>query len=411
VEYSEPYYLFVLKNPLRITMYDVIVSGAGPSGSRCAEVVAKAGYKVALIEKDIHYRKPCGGGVPRASIYKYYPQLKKVDLHEIHGISLCSADYHKVEYIYQNLAVYPKTVDRLEFDNILREIAVEAGAEIFDKNTSIDFITEKGRKVGIQTKTASGLKNYHGEIVIIADGMSSKLAPRSGLRGKWKIEQLGLGRAAILEGKSNLDPQMTYFYFKPYGYSWIFPLSEKRFNIGSITYFENNLKYNVNTAFKEFLVDLQEKGLLTETSYREIWSANFPEPASGVLEKNLSGDNIILVGDAGGFVAPISGEGIHAAIVTGNIAGETCIEALEKEDYSAKMLKKFTKHPTIKKIIRTFKFQRGFVNFFYEKEGENLNKLFRLAEKDENFKQDVINTFIMGMTPPKDFLLRIKNSN
>ena len=42
--------------------YDVVVSGAGPAGSKCAEVIAKAGYKVALIEKDIKFRKPCGGG-------------------------------------------------------------------------------------------------------------------------------------------------------------------------------------------------------------------------------------------------------------------------------------------------------------------------------------------------------------
>lgn len=44
-------------------MYDVIISGAGPAGSRCAEVIAKAGFKVALIEKDINWRKPCGGGI------------------------------------------------------------------------------------------------------------------------------------------------------------------------------------------------------------------------------------------------------------------------------------------------------------------------------------------------------------
>ena len=60
-----------------LIMHDVIISGAGPSGSQCAEVLAKAGYKVALLEKDINYRKPCGGGLPRSSFYNYYPQLKK----------------------------------------------------------------------------------------------------------------------------------------------------------------------------------------------------------------------------------------------------------------------------------------------------------------------------------------------
>ncbi len=389
-------------------MYDIIVSGAGPSGSRCAEVVAKAGYKVALIEKDCSYRKPCGGGLPRSSLYDYYPQLKKLDLHKISGTAIYSDDYHKIEYVYKDLKVYPVTVDRLDFDNLLRDIAVDEGAELFDKNISFDYVLKDGKKIGIKARTPSGIKEYLGKIIIVADGMSSKLAPKSGLRGKWKIEELGLGRAAILEGKSNLQEHMVYFFFKKYGYCWIFPLSDKRFNIGSITYFENNLKYNVNTTFKEFLVDMQAKNLLTETSYKEIWSGSFPEPASGVLERNLCGDNIILVGDAGGFVAPISGEGIHSAIVTGNVAGQTAIKALEREDYSLKTLKEFRTHPNIKTIIRTFKFQRGFVDFFYENEGENLNKLFKLAEEDDEFKLDVINTFILGRTPPKDFISRVK---
>jgi len=391
-------------------MYDVIISGAGPAGSKCAEVVAKAGYKVALIEKDINYRKPCGGGLPRTSLFKYYPQLKKVDFHKINGTAIFSEDYHKVRHVYENLKVNPITVDRLKFDNLIRNIALDAGAELFDKHTSVDFVQKEGKKIGVRTKTSEGYKDFLGKIIIVADGMSSKLAPRSGLRGKWKIENLGLGRAAILEGKYSLEKNLAYFFFKKYGYSWIFPLSETTFNIGSITYFENNLKYNVQSLFKRFLVDVQNRGFLTEASYKEIWSGSFPEPACGVLDRNLCGDNIILIGDAGGFVAPINGEGVHGAIVSGDIAGKTSINALKKEDFTYNSLKAFRKDPYIKKIIRNFKLQRGFVDFFYENEGENLNKLFKLAEEDEKYNLDVINTFILGRTPPKDFFTRVKNS-
>ena len=59
-------------------MYDVIISGAGPSGSQCAEVIAKAGYNVALIEKNTNWRKPCGGAV-HSSVLDLYPQIKKLD--------------------------------------------------------------------------------------------------------------------------------------------------------------------------------------------------------------------------------------------------------------------------------------------------------------------------------------------
>jgi len=388
--------------------YDVVVSGAGPAGSKCAEVIAKAGYKVALIEKDTKFRKPCGGGVLRASVYRYYPQLKKLDLIKTNYIAFFSADGHKLENTFEETDVSPFVIDRLEFDNLIRSVAVEAGAELFDKNISFDFVYKDQKRVGIKTKTSFGIKEYLAKLIIVADGMSSKLANKSGIRDKWGPLDIGIGKAAILEGQNNLNAKGAYFFFKKYGYSWIFPIDKLRFNIGTITLYENNLKYNASSLFKEFLQESRDRKFLLEKDYKVIWSASFPEPATGVLEKSLYGDNLILIGDAAGFVAPISGEGIHGAIVSGQIAGETAISALKREDFTANSLKEFKQHPKIKNIIRMFKFQRKFVNFFYENDGENLNRTFKMAEESEEFKQIVIDTFLFGHTPPKDFMLRIK---
>ncbi|MFX1442310.1 MAG: NAD(P)/FAD-dependent oxidoreductase, partial [Promethearchaeota archaeon] len=163
--------------------------------------------------------------------------------------------------------------------------------------------------------------------------------------------------------------------------------------------------------YKEFLHELRNKNLLLKKDYNVIWSAIFPEPATGVLEKSLCDDNLFIIGDAAGFVAPISGEGIHAAIVSGQVAGETSLNALERNNFTINTLKEFKQHSNIKRIIRLFKFQRKFVNFFYENEGENLNKTFKMVEESEEFKQIVIDTFIFGQTPPKDFISKIKGSN
>ncbi|TFG20699.1 MAG: NAD(P)/FAD-dependent oxidoreductase [Promethearchaeota archaeon] len=391
--------------------YEVIVSGAGPAGSKCAEVISKAGYKVALIEKDTMWIKPCGGGLPRSSIYRYYPQLRKLNLIKKNTLAMFSADDHKLEYSYEDSEDNPIVIDRLEFDNLIRNVAVDAGAELFDKNVSYDFIYKDRKRVGIKTITPSGTKTYLANIIVVADGMSSKLAHKSGLRGKWTALDIGIGKAQILEGQNNLNEKGTYFFFKKYGYCWVFPIDKQKFNLGSITYYENNLKYNVNDLFNEFFKELQIRKLISNIDYKMIWSAIFPEPATGVLEKSMFDDNLILVGDAAGFVAPISGEGIHGAIVSGQVAGETSIKAIEREDFSADSLKEFKKHPNIKKIIRLFKFQRKFVNFFYENEGENLNKIFKMAENNKEFKENVINTFIFGRTPPKDFISKIKSTH
>lgn len=387
-------------------MYDVVISGAGPAGSKCAEIIAKSGYKVALIERDSNWRKPCGGAVS-SRIFKYYPQLRKLDYTPIFGMTIYSADYHQLKYSWKNIRDYSINVDRLSFDNFIRDIAVDTGAELFDKNISFDYIRKNNKRVGIKTKTSSGTEEYYGKIIVIADGMSSKLAIKSGLREKWNVNEIGVGKCAILEGENNLDKEIMSMFFKPYkGYAWIFPLDGNRFNIGYGTWQVE--RSNINQIFNEFLKEPFLNDFFPHKNYKNLWEGTYPIPALGVKEKSLYNDNLMIIGDAAGFVSPISGEGIHPSIVSGNIAAETAIKALEVEDTSKNALKNYKSHPNIKKIIRNFKMKIPMIDFFFEHGGKNLSTMLKLAENDENYREQVINMFLFNQILSKDFLLKLK---
>jgi geranylgeranyl reductase family protein len=389
-------------------MYDVIISGAGPSGSKCAEIIAKAGFKVALIERNCNWRKPCGGAVS-SRIFKYYPQLRKLNYLRITGMNLYSADYNLLNYSWKNIRDYSINVDRLLFDNFIRNIAIDAGTEIFDKNFSFDFLSKNRKLVGIKTKTSTGTKEYFGKIIIIADGMSSKLAIKSGLRKKWKINEIGICKCAILEGENNLNKEYMYLLFRPYkGYGWIFPLDEKRFNIGCGTWQEENANYNINQIFNEFIKEPFVTNLLSKTNFKSIWEAAYPLPAIGVKVNSLYDENIMIIGDAAGFVSPISGEGIHSSVVSGKVAAETAINALEKEQISKETLKQYYSFPNIKKIIRNFKMKGSIENFFFENEGINFSTMLRLASTSDKFKEEVINMFLFNQIPSREFISKIK---
>lgn len=387
-------------------MYDVIISGAGPAGSQCAEVISKAGYKVALIEKDISWRKPCGGAV-HSSVVDLYPDLKKLDKNKIVGVAMHSADYHKLEFKGAS-DEYSIIMDRLKLDTIMRNTAVDAGAALFDKNVSFDFILKEQKKSGVLTKSPSGSNEYYGKIIIIADGMSSKLAIKSGVRTKWNRDELAIGKCAIMEGHTNLDEEYVYVYFQPFqGYGWIFPLSKNRFNIGVFTFGKDNRNHNINILFEEFRRNPSVKQYVPDSNYKIIWSGAYSFPAEGVLDKSLCADNIMLIGDAGGFVSPISGEGIQTAVSSGRIAGKTALIALEKEDYSKSMLKKYRMHQEIKDIIRNFKLKRSMISYFYKNKGENLNTMLSLSEKDTEFREQVVNMFAFGEIPSEEFLTKV----
>ncbi|MFX0002164.1 MAG: NAD(P)/FAD-dependent oxidoreductase [Promethearchaeota archaeon] len=392
-------------------MYDVVISGAGPAGSKCAEVLAKNGFKVALIEKDTKWRKPCGGAV-NSKIFKYYPQLRKIDFHHINKIKIYSAEFYKFGYTWKREIDYSINVDRLKFDTILRNIAVDVGADLFDKNISYDFVIKNNRRIGIKTKSPLGIKEYLGKIIVIADGMSSKLAIKSGLRKKWKIEEIMLAKSAIMEGVNNIEKDTISIFFKSYrGYGWLFPLEENKFNIGIGTMGEANLKYNLNQIFEGFIKDPEIKKFIPTNRYKKIWEGACPLPGSGVIEKSLYGDNIMLIGDAAGFVNPISGEGICPSIASGKAAAETAISALENENISKNTLKQYKFHPTIKKIARSYKLNFSLLDFCFEDQGKNFSKMCKIAERDDDFSEKIVDMFLFSKAPPKDFILRLKSKN
>lgn len=390
-------------------MYDVIVSGAGPSGSKCAEIIAKAGFKVALIERDCDWRKPCGGAVS-SRVFKYYPQLRKQKYLQITGMNLYSADYKILKYSWKNFRDYSINVDRLQFDNFIRDIAVDADAELFNKNFSYDFLIKDNKKIGIKTKSSTGTKEYLGKIIIIADGVGSRLAIKSKLCQKWQIDEIGISKCGIFEGQNNLEPEYLSFFFRSFkGYAWIFPLDNRRFNIGCGTWQEENKNYNVNQIYHNFIKDPFIAKLLSKEikTYKKVWEAAYPLPAIGVRANCLFGENIIIVGDAAGFVSPISGEGIHSSIVSGNFAAETAINALEKEDISIEMFKQYKSIPNIKKIIRNFKMKALMVDFFFENKGRYFSKMLKLAEENDKFKEEIINLFLFNQIPSRELILRI----
>ena len=116
----------------------------------------------------------------------------------------------------------------------------------------------------------------------------------------------------------------------------------------------------------------------------------------------------MLIGDTGGFVSPVSGEGIQHALLSGNIAAKTAIKALEIEDYSKSMLKKYKSHPRIKETVRSFKMKYSMRDLFYKNHGESLNKIFELTQKDPEFKNNVLDIFFSKTLPNKEFLSKFQ---
>jgi flavin-dependent dehydrogenase len=124
------------------------------------------------------------------------------------------------------------------------------------------------------------------------------------------------------------------------GYAWLFPISERRANVGvgMRSDFFKKSRYTLTEALDYYL---------SLPYMRQIIGAHKPEnvktwslPLFSFEVKRVF-DGALLIGDAGAFITPLAGAGIHTAVQTGQFAAEAAAEAIRAGDVSASGLMRY----------------------------------------------------------------------
>ena len=156
--------------------YDVVVVGAGPSGSTVAKTCAEKGLKTLLIEEHIDIGLPqhCSGwlsGSPFTErLIKTIPEnliLQKVSSWRIWSPS------GKVICEIKDFGFGGWFVDRAGFDKFLAKEAVRAGSDIRVGTKFVDLIKSEEIITGIKVQIKGKIENIYSKLVIGADGSRS----------------------------------------------------------------------------------------------------------------------------------------------------------------------------------------------------------------------------------------------
>jgi geranylgeranyl reductase family protein len=324
--------------------YDVTIVGAGPAGSTTAKFLAEKGFKTLLLDKEKFPReKPCGGGLPLRVLqrFPYVVTDKIIETYSSSGTIFSPSLQHKIE-INKNTPLIAMTL-RKKFDFELVKFAIEAGT-IFQEATPASSIqiTNDVAQVTVDKGTT-----IDSEIIVGADGVNSTLARNMGLRAR------GVEKGVCILQEFEVDEKIMDEYFKKSrhcyvhsrfktaaGYGWVFPKKE-HLNIGfGIIRMDKNQqqKLNLLTCYQDYITLLKQENLipqhLKETPVKGGALLTHP------LEKTFT-DRFLLVGDAAGFINPLSGEGIYYAMSSGQIAAEVIAEALEKNQTRQEFLSQY----------------------------------------------------------------------
>ncbi|WP_424972234.1 geranylgeranyl diphosphate reductase [Dinoroseobacter sp. S76] len=325
--------------------YDVIVVGGGPSGATAAEDLARAGKKVALIDRAGRI-KPCGGAIPPRLIQDFDVPDSQI-VAKINTARMVSPTARHVDIPIENGFV--GMVDREFFDEFLRERAAKAGAERHTGTFVRIERSEQGTWVVYRDKATREEVSLRTKLIIGADGARSDVA-RAEVPGGDTIPYVIAYHEIIKapEGKSeNYDPKRCDVIYdgvvSPDFYGWVFPHG-KSASVGMGTGVDG-------TDLKAATQLLRESAGLTECE--TIRKEGAPIPLKP-LDKWDNGRDLVLAGDAAGVVAPSSGEGIYYAMAGGRVAGEAALECLRTGQVKAlaKARKRFLKeHGTVFRVL------------------------------------------------------------
>ena len=295
--------------------YDVLVVGAGPSGSMLSYYLGTAGANVLLTDKQILPRyKACGGGIThRAST------LIPFDIDSIvEDYSYGAFISWKGEPLYSGISSYPiiAMVMREKFDYFLACKAMSSGVEVMD-NTSVISIDH--RKTSSVVTTSRGI--YNAGIVVGADGANSRVAKALGLHIESKYKMAFVAEVY----PQNIDQLDIYkkevhfdLNFIPGGYGWIFP---KKDHLSVGLFAPINMARYMQIYLDKFLRAKKIKNLYKVKKTEAHLIPTHPN------ENNVLGNsNGCVVGDATCFVDPVTGEGIFYALREAQIGSSIIIQ-------------------------------------------------------------------------------------
>jgi len=361
-------------NTMSVAMYDVAIIGGGPAGSTAAALLALAGRRVIVFEREKFPRFHIGESLLPFSMKAF----TRLGLHEkflragfmkkFGGeiVGACSESGTKFYFKdgYRSQTDHAYQVTRGDFDKVLLDHAVECGAEVHEE-TSVDQVEFSNDEVELGIKCNGSFHSIRARYVIDASGRTSVLGRKFKIKKTYDhLQKLsifahydGVWRAEGIDGTLTVLIRAIDRWF------WLIPLSAERTSVGVVL--DSEAFRNSKLRAEDFLEQaLSEQPIIAKrmTDARRV-SQVYVEADFSYRSARLHGDRWLLAGDAAGFIDPIFSSGVFLAVFSGELCADVLNEVL---DHPRKARRLFAGYE--RAVNRAMDIYLRFVNAWYTKE-------------------------------------------
>jgi len=405
-------------------IFDVLIVGAGPSGSNTAISYKNLNpdLKVGIIDKAVFPRdKSCGDAIGPGVInaLKRFNNEHILDNEpEVISTSLFGPDNIGIQnYIPKvknkdDSVVY--VIPRYELDNRIFNIAKDLDVTSLEDTRYINYENIEDEQVlKVEIETSSKEKKFiFTKLLVGADGANSRVRKSLNLK-----QNSDLHKAIAIRAYINSPNYLEIFKERTLmfeinvsalkGYAWAFPSKDDLINIGigmPLNLFKKD-DMDINKMLDSFITTLESKGVVVnnlrmEKSYMLPFASSRPK---------LSHDKIALVGDAGSMINPMSGEGIFYGMEAGYLLAKETFSSFNSQNenelnqnlkkYEKKLNQRFGKH-FLSCTLARFILQSPFMT----------KRLLRIASVDKNTINFVVELLFdeARLTIKETFLLTFK---
>jgi len=405
-------------------IFDVLIVGAGPSGSNTAISYKNLNpdLKVGIIDKAVFPRdKSCGDAIGPGVInaLKRFNNEHILDNEpEVISTSLFGPDNIGIQnYIPKvknkdDSVVY--VIPRYELDNRIFNIAKDLNVTSLEDTRYINYKNIEDEQVlKVEIETSSKEKKFiFTKLLVGADGANSRVRKSLNLK-----QNSDLHKAIAIRAYINSPNYLEIFKERTLmfeinvsalkGYAWAFPSKDDLINIGigmPLNLFKKD-DMDINKMLDSFITTLESKGVVVnnlrmEKSYMLPFASSRPK---------LSHDKIALVGDAGSMINPMSGEGIFYGMEAGYLLAKETFSSFNSQNenelnqnlkkYEKKLNQRFGKH-FLSCTLARFILQSPFMT----------KRLLRIASVDKNTINFVVELLFdeARLTIKETFLLTFK---